>query len=56
MFYLLKNIMKLLMQSTLSSRVGIRTLRYIVDNNVSKCPELSDLNCACKVYGLSRLS
>ena len=51
-----KNAIKFLMQSTLSSRVRIRTLRHIIDENTSKYSELSDLNCICKVCGHSRLS
>ena len=51
-----ENVMKLLMQSASSSRVGIRTLRRIVSENVSKYTTLNSLNCVCESCGCDRQS
>ena len=49
-----KNGMKLLMESTSSSRVGLRTIRRIISKKVSECDALKCLNCVCEVCGCCR--
>ena len=48
--------MKLLMQSASSSRVGLRTLRRIVEEKVSKCDAIKNLYCSCEACGSNRMS
>lgn len=48
--------MKLLMQSASASRVGLRTLRRIVEEKVSKCDATKYLCCSCQVCGSNRMS